>query len=337
MRGFKKLQRPLDFSVIDFLRSEAYLNVLKTSNMPPGMLTKSRELISNNDSALGARAETLIIAAEKSLRNFYGDEGDIVIPFSGGYDSTGISALTGEIFGLDGRKIYLVTAVTGLTKKREENPARQAQIIGERLGMEVDHRFLDLSSFFGSLVIRSALEDSKKLGHPSLCSACKIVMEVGMAEAARELGATHIPWGYNAFQGALQWPEHHQAQRQAMQEYFRENYPDLNIGSPLFDIVELPIDPILLFGILGFSAQNSGGEARCLAAGLNPTQIDDEALYRFVKGKAESLSDIKGDLYDKRPQTVSFSMEVDSLRRDSSFMRGAYDETEHIQYRDEAF
>jgi len=327
------------------LQSEDFIQMTQTSNLPQDRLAKTLELISY-PVMLERRAVELFHTAEQSLKDFYGEEGDILIPFSGGYDSTLLAFMTYKLFKDDPtRNIHLVTAVTGMEKEGLENAGKQATMLEERVGIEIDHRYLDLSPDFGKHVIDSSYDDSQRLGYPSFCSSCKVVMERAMAQTAEQLRVKHIAWGYNDFQASLQWPEQHIAQRQAMAEYFNTYYPDLNIGSPFFDVVKYPTDPILLFAVYGLPIRNKHGEARCYGAGTNPDRIEGEKLKQAVRVKNEQLqmtTDLEGKLTDERPKVESWGLSINQILEDSRFqpfLKGRYDEEKsgHLALRDQAY
>lgn len=324
---------------IDFLRSPAYQKMLATANMPDWMRQMTDLLITGPDKYLEQRALWLEDKARRALNQFYRERGDVVVPFSGGYDSSAIAFLTLDLLRESGRKVVLMTAVSGMTQRGKENPALQAQLIANRLGMPVEHLFLDISAFFREFVIKPALQDTEKLGWPSICPSCKALMELAMARAAQKLGAGHLAWGYNQYQAALQWSEQHPAQREVMAEYMGKFFPDINSGSPFFEIITLPPDPVLLFSQLGLPVRNSHGEGRCLAAGLNPKEIVPENLEKFITDKLASLTsgEIDATISLEMPQVPSLTEEIQALRQDSKFLRGIFDEKEHMQLRDRAF
>jgi len=337
MSAERRIGQPNIQEAINFIRSEPYLKVLGTSNMPQEMLNETKRIIAD-EGELVERANELGVTARQSLVNFYEDGGNILIPFSGGYDSTAIAAYTLSMPEVQNRDVQLVTAVTGFTRKGHQNPANQVRLLEQHLQTPIKHYFLNLSPWFSSLVVDTAHQDKQQLGYPGLCAACKVVMEVGMANTAKKLGAVHVSWGYNNFQETLQWPEQHRAQRRAMEEFFNQEMPYLNVGSPLFEVVQLPIDPVLLLGNLGLPVDNKDGEARCWAAGTNPSSIDDERLYKFVTDKIQTLpADLSGVLLSERPEVQSYGDQVLRLKEDKDYMTGHYDESEHMQYRDDAF
>lgn len=151
-------------------------------------------------------------------------------------------------------------------------------------------------------------------------------MEESLAQAARQLGAGVVAMGYTDNQARQLWPEQSPTQIARMATYFSVNYPDLKIGSPLHDVIELPFDSALILGTYGFPFEDHKEEMKCKARATNPLDLNTERLGRFVDGKLSSMPPFEPTLSNRVPeQTVyALSTDVSSLKADPVFMRGVF-------------
>ncbi len=196
------------YSTIGWLKTEDYRQNLFSKNLPPEVIKASLQDIYAPDSIdlLIKRARKISYKAGESLINFFGEPGDIIIPFSGGRDSTAIAFLTACLFS--DRKIWLVTTCNGF-EKYPANASKQAKNIQLKLGSKgnLNHLYADLSDGYDKFVVSAAYSDYQTLGHPGVCSACKILMEDRFARMAGSLGARYLAFGYVYWQAQQQWPE----------------------------------------------------------------------------------------------------------------------------------
>ncbi|MGI5827957.1 MAG: hypothetical protein ACOX6V_02960 [Patescibacteria group bacterium] len=321
---------------LQYLGTDEYREHLLKKNLPPDDLEKTLSLVSSPE-AMERRSLELLEASLDELDNFYGQEGNIIIPFSGGRDSSSIAALTLGLFSgerANERRIHLVTVLNGFSTQIEA-PRRQALRIAEHMGRTVNstfdpdigHLYIDISTFNGDFIMQTAEKDREDLGYPSFCSACKIGMEDTLVRLARYLGATHIALGYNEYQGRQQWPEQSPVQIEQMQHYFKEKYPESHVGSPFYRVFESPVDPVLVLGRLGFPLEIHKDEMKCKAAGTNPRDIDTDRLKRFVESKLGELPGKQGNMTMSsrvvQPEQ-DYGDTVLSFKGDSSFMENTY-------------
>ncbi|NMC35809.1 hypothetical protein GYA49_02075 [Candidatus Beckwithbacteria bacterium] len=322
---------------LEFLASQDYLDGLRVKNLPESLILQTEELV-DNPKALLMRSEELFNQAFDALREFYREsEGPILIPYSGGRDSSSIFALTLLLNSLEfdnSRRIILVTALTGFAGNLQA-PREQAEKIVEQIrslgiqtniDLNTDHYYMDLSGPYSEHVVRSSLEDRDKLGHPGLCSSCKITMEAHLAQAAKQLGAGAVALGYTDLQAMQQWPEQSEAQQAEMQTWFRDNYPGIVIGSPLNHVITLPPDTTLLLAALGLPTDHHKQEMPCAAARTNPISMDHQNHAGFVRGKLKKMYPGEISLSTEIPKRtdVDHAAVIMSLKQDSNFMSGVF-------------
>jgi hypothetical protein len=326
---------------IGFVRSDSFQVMYRSSNAPSWMIEAADAIIAAPDDRLERYARGIERWGAQALVEFTGSAERIAIPFSGGYDSTAITAMV--LKNMDSfpnlQEVVLVTAVTGLVDTGGDNPVHQAERLSNYYGMPIRHGFVDTYSLTRQHVIDTAVQDAQELGFPGICSSCKDVMDVAIAHALNKEGISTVIWGYNSYQRNLAWAEQHEAQRQAVFEYHGRFYPHMRISSPLYDAIRFPPDPVLLFGALGLNPQNPSGEARCLARGMNGQEINPQRLYDFTVNKLTQITEekIEAEIVWHRPKIPSFVREMKDIREDSRVMSGVMDEGRHEVHRQEVF
>ncbi len=315
---------------IAHLGSPSYADEIGKKNLPQDIVVDTLSLVQSPD-ALAARAKDLVGRSLDRLALFYGQTPAVLIPFSGGRDSSSITALTLDLFrDQPDRKVYLVTALPGFSHNLEA-PRRQARKIARILepttfDPETDHYYMDLSPRNKEFIIDPARPDEQRLGYPGFCSSCKIGMEESLAQAARQLGAGVIAMGYTDNQARQLWPEQSPTQIARMATYFSETFPDLRIGSPLHDIVELPFDSALILGTYGFPFEDHKEEMKCAARATNPLDLNTDRLGRFVDGKLSSMPQFEPILSTRVPEQTVFELgqDIRTLKADLVFMSGVF-------------
>lgn len=315
---------------IQYLRSDEYSQRLSNKNLPAYLMTGEVRLTHNPEvlKLLTDRTGDLIRQSFLSLSQFYGDTGDIGIPFSGGRDSSSLALLTTAFF--PERKTFLLTVLNGF-ECQPGNARIQADSLNKqlyRLGIQANltHVYIDLADTYGTFVVKPAWEDRLQLGYPGLCSSCKILMEDGLAQVAQAQGLKHIPMGYTENQAQQQWPEQNQAQITTMRAYLREKYPELHFGQPLWNVYRLPLDSTLVLAAFGLSPKKHKNEMGCVAGGLNPKLIDPGILREFVGSKLEQLPRTRIQLESIVPDNSAsrYEEEIDSLRNNHTFIQTVY-------------
>lgn len=108
-----------------------------------------------------------------------------------------------------------------------------------------------------------------------------------------------------------------------MHKWLETIHPDLNIGNPLYDILRLPVDPILILASIGFPPETQESEGKCVAAGLNPIQINPDKLSRFVKTKQEQLPETIEINWDHQP-SKDHSERIRTIKQDPELIKGCY-------------
>ena len=322
---------PVFLDTVSHLQSQEYLTKLSEKNLPEQTLVQALGLIHGPDAiaCLKEKTEGMLVDSTLRLREFYGPKGDILIPFSGGRDSSSLTFMTAALF--PERRIYLATVLNGLEIK-PHNARIQAELIADKLkrrgiNPHFIHLYTDLSDLYDPFVITSAGEDRQTLGYPGICSGCKILMESNLAQVAKEYQLKHVPLGYNKFQAHQQWPEQHPAQMMVMRQFLKERFPDLNIGSPFYEILGGPIDSALFLAAFGFFPEEQKKEGGCIGRGTNPQQINTKRLADFVKVKTQSLP-VNREITRLESSSIvhgpRYTDEMDRLKRHKKFMEAVY-------------
>lgn len=324
---------------IEYLRSEEYMNKLQKKNYSEFRFSDLKWLTGLPQNALSLRADDLIGHAERCLKAFCGETGNIIIPFSGGRDSTLLALLTKKTF--PNRNIILVTALHGFGK-HSENVGMQVEMINELIeGTPVTHTFLDLSDIFRQFVIEPAIEDKEFLGFPGICSACKIVMEVFVAHAVAKTytapgQVSHILWGYVESQAELLWTEQTEAFRKCLDNYLKNTsfYPNLHIGAPLSECFHYLVDTVLVLGKLGIPVEDHKHEGQCGARGLNPAKLEVDVLKRFIEAKLKKIPENGQWRFIEHSEQIQcpLSEKLREVLAVPGFKVGAYNEEEGQPY-----
>ncbi len=307
------------------LRGGAFQTKLKQKNIDPATVANVKELLALDDSQLLKRAQLLYEKAVESLKFFYSDSGDILIPFSGGRDSTLLAAIT--VYSFPNRKCVLLTATTGLAlNDTGRNSSVQAKrLLKKSLCNNAQHFFVDLSSFFSKYVVSQAKANKQILGYPAICTCCKMVMEIAFANIAIENGYKHVPFGYAQYQSRQHWTEQTAAFRDTMQCFHNRYHSQLNIGSPLKYVLQSPIDTSLVLGFLNFRWEEQKNEGKCVAGGMNPVSIDELQLTSFMQKYLASRIDCNNLVFSTQSNALNkFDSDIKALKSDMFYMQRVY-------------
>lgn len=280
-RGFKNLD---------------YTRALQKKNLTELSFNATMDLINGPEEVLVKRAYDRLSMAEAGITKFIGKSGDVLLPYSGGRDSTVMALLLSMMMqSKPTRKLDLITVLSGFTNGLG-NPRTQYELVKRVTeNGNVRHFYFDLSQLFGSNIVDSAADDLKRLGYPGLCSGCKINMEVAIAAVGENLypgtEQFHIPMGYNDFQSSQQWPEQTKAQMDTIHTAINGRNGRAHIGAPIYDTTQLAIDAPLILALFGVENGFQKKEMKCVAAGTNPTVIDEAILADFASWKYEQTMD----------------------------------------------
>ncbi len=325
------LQEPFSH-LLTYIKSDTYQEKLSKKNLPSDYLAEVKKICSLSDLELTERADLLLAQAKTALRE-YKISGDFLIPYSGGRDSTLITYLVRKTFPK--LTVHAATVLTGFSSYQEDTytPRDHAERVLDRFGLngktpQFQHHYIDLSSLMNDFVISTAEDDYNQLGYPGICSGCKIIIEAAMAQLAVDLNAPNAPYGYVKYQAEQQWPEQTVVYRETMNELLAQDYPQVNFGSPFWEVMEYPTDSLLMMARLGISLAEQKGEVSCAAGGLNPISIDSEKLSSFVRKKMSLLPktfEIK--IHRESPiYAPTLIREVSQLKSDSDFTDGVFKE-----------
>ncbi len=288
--------------VTNFWQDINYLKDLKARNFNKEIIEKTMNIVSSKEK-IRQRAIELYNKAIKEINSFLRDSGNILVPFSGGHESTNIAILCINAPKVS-RRVHLVTIINGYLLN-PLNVRQQSYRIFSRGSnkRKSKHSFYILNDLFMKYVLDGAQIDSLELGFPSFCVTCKILMEYSLVKLASEAGYRHLPLGNVKYQALQQWPEQTETQRKIVERYMKQQFPEIHVGSPLYEIIQLPIDPWLLGIMLGLKPGEQKKEMSCGVRGMNPVSIDEDKLSNFVLKRLEVIKNIPlGSLIAEIPQ-----------------------------------
>ena len=281
--------------VLDVIKSftkPEYIDGLRRKNLAEQSFDATMELIYGPKEELVKRGYDQLSMAEAAMAQFIGESGDVLLPYSGGRDSTTMALLLSMMMLNEAtRKFDLITVLNGFTDL-QENPRTHFELIKKVTGnSNIRHLYFDLSGLFKANVVDSAGDDLARLGYPGFCSGCKLNMEAGIAMVAENLypdtEQIHIPMGYNYFQGSQQWPEQTKPQMDTIHTAINGRNGRAHIGAPMYDVTQYAVDSSLMLALFGIGDGSQKREMKCVGAGTNPISIDEETLAGFVSFKYE--------------------------------------------------
>lgn len=323
---------------VEHLHSTDFIEGVTRKNLPECIVQATQGILASTES-LENHAIWLNKSAAQELASFYGEgTGEIIIPFSGGRDSTTIALLTLTNPQFHDRPVKLISALPGYSIAYD-NPRKQAERIKSRLDKlgidrqfrpETDHLYLDISKVTKETVLNQANQDFDRLGYPGFCSSCKIAMETALVYYASQIGASHVAMGYTEVQARQQWPEQSIIQQLTMQQFLAEEFPEVILGSPLYNVIKTPVDTTLLLGWLGLPPDDHKCEMKCGAAGTNPREINDAALLNHVQIKQRETSKLIDESMiqlgtNKGPKN-DFHKEIVMMKNSPSYSFAVYKE-----------
>ena len=320
---------------IKYLRSEEFKQKLTKKNLPPEMLVATLSLLeTETDQEIMDYVSKLYDAGMQSVRAYFEGANGILIPFSGGRDSTVLTELALRAFQFT--RITLMTCCTGMYRGSEDDlniPRRQAQKIFARHPNQNNgtHEYLDISLPIGRFVVDVAKKHRDELGYPSFCTDCKLIMEACLAALAKKYGYDCIAYGYAEYQAAQQWTEQTPSFRYAMKLFADKNYTEIMVCSPLQVVLQLPIDSILLLAYLGVEIEEQKNEAKCSAGGANPVKIDPIVLSSCLQRRINRLpsSEEFAEMFRRSDSPIASYNHVQAildLKKEPSYMEGAFRE-----------
>ncbi|MBP3923978.1 hypothetical protein J6E39_01895 [bacterium] len=284
------------------------------------------------------RANFLLNKTYLVLAELYKGKNEIIIPFSGGRDSSAILAASLAFFP---KKSYTLVCIQNGMSKNAENVQKQVgylKNIFTNKGNKPDVKvvFIDASKDIKKHVIDSAYKDKKELGSPALCSGCKFVMEkniwnyvLSSQSKNKSKNKSIILMGYNKSQANQSWLEQSPLQV-SLTEKTAKNL-GIKLESPLYNVIETPYDSRILLASLGIPLKHHKNEMKCCAGGMNPRIVDLKRQIQFSLKKNEEtnalLSKTAIHTYAKTspmPPEIDLSPRVRELELDKSFIENTF-------------
>lgn len=277
--------------IYDYINSESFkINVARKNWVNIDENIWSMEYLKNSD-FLAERADILLTKTYLNLQKIYKHSDEIVIPFSGGRDSTSLLAASLAFFSK--KKYTLITVLNGMSEN-QKNVLEQVkyikQLFVKNKKINIEHIFIDSSKNFQKHVISPAQQDAEMLGAPTVCSSCKIVMEKEIwnyilnrkRSVFQKLFKYNPPilMGYTKNQQNQNWMEQTKLQIDILEKEGR-NF-GISSFSPLMNIIEEPYDSTLLLGAMGIPLKHHKSEMKCLAGGLNPSVLNISKQQSFT-------------------------------------------------------
>lgn len=322
---------------IDFITSKAfYEDKIEGKNWKNAEYVQKMIALSKDPQALRQRADLLLTRAEQALGKAYEGKRTIVIPWSGGRDSS--TLLSESLAFFPDKKYKLLTVLNGMTKEIE-NPIIQYKRLLARLDrpekpIDVQHYYIDCVDDMKKHVVETALDDRKRLGSPALCSSCKMVMEKALGNVAQKYDSKDIMLGYTKYQGVQDWVEQTPEQIRFITEELAQK--SVHTHSPLYDVLEYPFDPILSLSSLGIPMREHKIEMKCRAGGLNPQDLNKTYLMTFLAHKNWQTNHVFGTM-QKVTQGVptdterfqSLIPDIEALRANKPYRDGIFEEKKY--------
>ncbi len=333
--------------VCEYINSEDFkINVFKKNWIDEDETLWSMEYLNNKD-FLKERADILLTKTYLSLKEIYKNTDEIIIPFSGGRDSTCLLSVSLAFF--PDKEYKLVTVLNGMSEQ-QQNVLNQSEYIKELFSKgtnkkpKIENIFIDASENTKKYVLDNAEEEAQSLGAPSVCSSCKIVME---KEIWSYLLNKKTPFlnnilngilskkqpvlmGYTVNQQNQNWMEQTKVQIGTMQKEAKKF--GIQTISPLFHIIEEPYDSSLLLGALGVGLKHHKSEMKCFAGGLNPKTLDTPSQKHLTELKNQQTRNIPIEKNTKIYYNPSDNIEtvvdlrgrIKELKKDSEYTKGAF-------------
>lgn len=336
-KEIQKSRKGLIEDAIRFISSpEFYEDKIACKNWKNPYFVEEMTALINNPEALKWRADMLTLKTRSALQGNFADKNTIVIPWSGGRDSSSILANSFAFF--PDKKFKLLTVINGMSENIL-NPAIQYKRILAKYDnpdkpINVEHYYIDTVDDIKKYVIDTALQDKEILGCPALCSSCKMVMEKSLGNVAKSYGSTDLVLGYSKYQGMQDWIEQTPEQIAFVTDELGKN--GIRTSSPLYNVLEYPFDPILLLCSVGIPMNQQKIEMQCKAGGLNPKNLDKEKLLEFLIHKNEQTNDIFAKSIDilrlseiNEPKLISLLDEVKELRQNKDYRTGVFEEKKY--------
>lgn len=328
--------------ITDYINSKDFnVNVFKKNWVDKEETIWSMEYLKNRD-FLKERADILLTKTYLNLKEIYKNADTIIIPFSGGRDSSCL--LSASLAFFPEKRYKLVTVLNGMSES-QKNVIQQANYIKEIFSqkgkkLNIEHIFIDASENTKKYVVDTAKQDAQKIDAPAICSSCKIVMEKEIwnyiinqnTSFMQKLFKKKQPvlMGYTINQQNQNWLEQTKTQIGTMQQEAKKF--GIQTVSPLFNIIEEPYDSGLLLGSLGIPLKHHKSEMKCLAGGLNPKTTDLNKLILFTEQKNKQTQNIpsrkKQIFYYNPTGYVSTKNDlrtaVQELKQDKEYIDGAF-------------
>lgn len=333
----KRIRESTIAEAIEFITSKDFFEEkIDGKNWKNPEYLKKMVALAKNPEALRQRADALLSRANQSLGALYQGKSSIIIPWSGGRDSSTILANSLAFF--PNKKFRLLTVLNGMTREIE-NPQIQYKRLLQKFNtpehpIDITHSYVDCVDDMAEFVIKTAKDDRERLGCPALCSSCKMVMEKALGNVAHQYGANDLVLGYTKYQGIQDWVEQTPEQIKFITEELEKH--GIKTNSPLYDVLEYPFDPILSLSSLGVPVKEHKIEMKCRAGGMNPKDLDKKRLVDFLTHKNlqtehvfTNMQSVISDLPLKKDKYEFLIPKVEDLRQDQSYRDGIFEEKKY--------
>lgn len=333
-KNLQMLRKQYIEDAVEYVASQDfYKSKIQHKNIKNKRYIGKMNAILQDPEALRERAEVLLNKSYRNLKQLYKGKSEVMLPWSGGRDSSALFACSMVFFPNINYK--LVTVLNGLAKEIH-NPMIQYKRLMELFNsksnpINISHVYLDSVSEIKRHVIDTAIQDKNILGSSALCSGCKMVMEKGLTNYAKESGIEDIVMAYTKYQGIQDWIEQTPVQINFMQEQLQKK--GVKSHSPLYEVLEYPFDSPLLLSSLGVPLSKHKIEMKCSAGGLNPQNLDSKKLIAFLTLKNSEID----NTLRNAPTVVSESKAINGkyqtlipyvqrLRNNENFIEGVFKE-----------
>ncbi|MCQ2743203.1 MAG: hypothetical protein MJ230_00200 [bacterium] len=333
----QKVRDDMIDDAIKFIRSpEFYNEKIAGKNWRNPYIVNEMTVLINNPEILRRRADMLTLKSCFALQSNYANKETIIIPWSGGRDSSSILANSFAFF--NDKKFKLLTVINGMSENIL-NPIIQYKRLLSKFEhpsnpINVEHYYLDCVDDMRDFVIKTARQDRKRLSCPALCSSCKMVMEKALGNVTKKFNSHDIVLGYSMYQGMQDWIEQTPEQISYVSEELWKH--GIRTSSPLYNVLKFPFDPILSLSSIGVPINEQKIEMKCKAGGLNPKNLDKMKLFDFLIHKNEQTNnifdkDIKIVTKDEiaNPKYISLLDEIQKLRQDKEYRLGVFEEKKY--------
>ena len=140
---------------IQEMKTSHFAEKLSGKNLPMEIANASLYYLSQGEEVLFTRTEEILARSVQAMEQFFAEPGDIVIPYSGGRDSTFLVYLASLLF--PDRTIHALTALTGFSKNHLNPRIHLEEMLNtaetER-GSNIVHQYVDLSTISKDFILK---------------------------------------------------------------------------------------------------------------------------------------------------------------------------------------